>query len=185
MTDMDGVMVASGPTIRLLSGHYFDLQDPASARFTVNDVAHALAHLCRFTGHTRQFYSVAEHSVLASRIAPPEVALDVLLHDAAEAFIGDVSKPLKALLPDYREVAERVERAVCDRFGLAWPMPAAVKWVDLAMLQAERQWVLGCRDAWPGLEGVEPGPPPEFWPPHTARRQFLARYRELSKEAAQ
>lgn len=184
--DLDGVVIgAAGPTIRLLSGHYFDFRYPGASRFTVNDIAHALAHLCRFTGHTRQFYSVAEHSVLASRIAPPEHALDALLHDAAEAFIGDVSKPLKALLPEYQEIEARVAQVICERFGLGWPMAGAVKHADLAMLQAERQWVLGCREEWPGLEGIEPGPPPEFWSPHVARRRFLARYRELSAEAGQ
>lgn len=181
MTDMAGVVGAFGqpPTIRLLSGRYFSFEQPTDCRFTVNDVAHALAHLCRFTGHTRRFYSVAEHSVLASRIAPPELRMDVLMHDAAEAFIGDVSSPLKAMLPEYREIEARVAHAVCERFGLSWPMPGAVKRADLAMLQAERMWVIRCREEWACLEGISPGPPPEFWTPQEARRRFLARYREL------
>lgn len=180
MTDMDGVPVAKGPTIRLLSGHYLDLTRPQEARFTIHDVAHALAHLCRFTGHTRKFYSVAEHSVLASMIVPKEDALAALMHDAAEAFVGDVSKPLKAILPGYEEIEDRVAATIAERFGLPFPFPPSVKAADLAMLQAEREWALGCREDWPGLEGIEPGPPPEFWQPHIARRRFLHRFRELT-----
>lgn len=185
MIDVDGVPFGSGPMIRLLSGHYFDLEAPARSRFTINDVAHALAHLCRFTGHTRQFYSVAEHSVHASRIVPAGDALTALLHDAAEAFIGDVAKPLKAVLPEYAAIEDRVTRAVAERLGFTYPFPPCVKAADLAMLEAERRWVIGCRDPWPGLEGIEPGPPPEFWPPHVARRRFLARFRELTQGASE
>ena len=56
----------------LRSGNYFDLQDPSASRFEVTDIAHALSNICRFTGHTRQFYSVAEHSVLCSYLVPHE-----------------------------------------------------------------------------------------------------------------
>jgi hypothetical protein len=86
-----GVKVASGPTILLASGRYFDLLDPLGSKFDITDIAAALGKICRFTGHCRRFYSVAEHSVMCSRYAPgsrgvvrPEMRVACLLHDASE-----------------------------------------------------------------------------------------------------
>ncbi len=104
------------PRIMLAGGTLFDLLDPAGSHFTINDIAHGLGRVCRFAGHTNRFYSVAEHSVLVARLVPPEHARAALLHDASEAFIGDVTRPLKALLPDYRAIEARIEDAIASRF---------------------------------------------------------------------
>lgn len=103
MTGTEGIRRIVGPTILLRSGSYFDFENPEGSEFDLFDIAHALGHLCRFTGHVMRFYSVAEHCVHCSRIVPPEHALAALMHDAAEAFIGDVSRPLKAMLPGYQD----------------------------------------------------------------------------------
>lgn len=63
-----------GPTIKLISGGYFDLEDPESSEFGIKEIAHALAHICRYTGHCREFYSVAQHSVYVSHLVPEEFA---------------------------------------------------------------------------------------------------------------
>lgn len=172
-----------GPTILLQSGAYFDLLDPEGSVFTIEDVAHGLAHVCRFAGHCRHFYSVAQHSVYVSRIVPPEDALAGLLHDAAEAFIGDVTKPLKDLLPDYRAIETRIEAAVLDRFGLPAALPASIKAADLTMLATEQVALMRNRDQWGTVAGY--APIADFaiheLTPWQAKIMFLRRWVELTR----
>jgi hypothetical protein len=167
-------------SIRLASGRYFDFDDLASNVVTIEDIAHALAHICRFCGHTRRFYSVAQHSVLASyHCADPYAAL---MHDAAEAVLGDVSSPLKRLLPDYRVIEERVESWLFCKFGVPFPLPACVKQADLLMLRWEQRDVMRAEaDVWEPTADVTP-PRDRIIPhcPDIAREMFLDRYRELS-----
>ena len=84
----------------------------------INDIAHALSNTCRFSGHVDTFYSVAEHSLLVSLLCKPENALAALLHDVAEYVLTDIPSPFKALIPDYKELEERVMRAVLSAFNI-------------------------------------------------------------------
>jgi len=93
---MIAVNMGVGPRIMLRSGGWFDFLDPWNSPFTVEDIAHGLAHVCRYAGQCDGFYSVAEHSMLVADIAD-EHPLQALLHDAAEAFMGDITRPLKQL----------------------------------------------------------------------------------------
>lgn len=170
-----------GPTIALRSGSYFNFEDPAGSEFTISDIAHGLAHICRFTGHCIAFYSVAEHSVWCSRIAPKGYELAALMHDAAEAFIGDVAKPLKQLLPDYARIEQRVEAAVFDRFGLPRDMPEPVKIIDKQMLRTEQEQAMRNRDSWYWADTRSAPVRLEFWSPGRASFEFTKRYRELSQ----
>ena len=167
-----------GPTIMLASGNYFDLEDPASSEFGIEDIAHALAHICRYTGHCRTFYSVAQHSVLVSRVVPPEHAFHGLMHDAAEAFIGDVAKPLKILLPDYKVIEDRIEAAVFARFGLPAQLPQCVKDADRVLLRTEQRDLMGADGhQWSFTEGTAPlAERIEPMPPAEAKWLFLTRY---------
>ena len=181
MTSREHAVV--GASILCRSGAYFDFEDPDASEFTIEDIAHGLSNICRFTGQCRKFYSVAEHSVRASYIVKPQFAFEALMHDAPEAFIGDVAKPLKALLPDYQRIEDRVERAVLGRFGLTLPMSPEIKTADLQMLKAEQTQAMRNSDAWPALQPLEGAHVAlEFWHPALAKSRFLARFKELGWE---
>lgn len=139
------------------SGRHFDYLDPRPEDIDILDIAQGLANECRYAGHTRSFYSVAQHAWLASRIVPTEHALEALLHDAAEAFCKDIPRPLKALLPDYRDIETRVDGAIRARFDLPPAMSAAVKTADLVLLATERRDLMPF-DAtpWPIIDGIDP-----------------------------
>lgn len=168
-------------TILTNSGRYFDFEAPNLHEYGIEDIAQALSNLCRFNGQCDFFYSVAQHSVGVSHLVPPEYALAGLLHDAAEAYLGDMTAPLKARMPDYRKLEARVERAVLAQFGLPETLPPCIKKADLMMLKLERQ-ALFSRDPggeWETTLGVASAPAyllPWGYTPSQARDQFLARF---------
>lgn len=173
------------PEVVTISGNLFDFLSPESSDFGIEDIAHALSQVCRFAGHTLAFYSVAQHCILVSHLVPAEDALAGLLHDGSEAFLGDITRPLKAYLPDYRAIEQRVEAAVCGRFGVGL-MPASVKWADRVALATEvRDLMPRCGNAWDHLVDVRPSPS-RIVPmaPDCARRAFLERFEVLREAAA-
>ena len=104
------------------------------------DIAHALSHLCRFNGHTKRFYSVGEHSLHVACVlahTSPENQAWGLLHDAAEAYLGDMVRPIKKHMPDFQAIEDRLLQRIAKRFGLAWPIPDVVFVVDDIMLATE------------------------------------------------
>jgi 5'-deoxynucleotidase YfbR-like HD superfamily hydrolase len=160
--------------------------DPDPCAVSIEDIAHHLALQCRFTGAVRSFYSVAEHSYRLSMIVPAEDALWGLLHDAAEAYLVDVPRPLKRhseLGEPYKAIERQVMHAICLRFGLPLEEPASVKAADLQMLVTEKRDLLArCEREWtdpaPGTvselpERIEP------WEWGMAEFLFLERFREL------
>lgn len=173
--------IASGPQIRLRSGAWLNLLDPGSSNFTIDDIAHGLAHTCRYAGQADGFYSVAEHSILVSEVAQGH-EYAALLHDAAEAFIGDVTAPLKRLLPEYKRLEKSIEAVIFERFNVG-EVHADVKKADLAVLAAEQAELMPeGTDFWTVEAGVCPAAIRiERMPPEIAKNRFLARYRELTK----
>lgn len=141
----------------LRSGGFFNLLDPWGVDIAIEDIAHALSNICRFTGHSR-FYSVAQHSVLVSRLVPTEHAFAGLMHDAHEALVGDVSTPLKRLLPQYRAIEDRIQEAVLSSFDVEMPLHPCVKDADMVALATEKRDVFaGAGDVeWPLLNGIAP-----------------------------
>lgn len=115
----------------LRSGTLFDLANPKAEDVDIRDVAYSLARLERFNGHLYEGDTVARHSLRVMRLVPMEYKLDALLHDAAEAYTGDIVRPVKDLLGDALEkVIEPIEQVVAQAFGLRWPIPEIVKEAD-------------------------------------------------------
>lgn len=166
------------------SGRHFSYLDPRPEDIHILDIAQGLASEARYNGHTRGFYSVAQHTWLASHIVPRQFALEALLHDATEAYCKDIPRPLKELLPDYREIEERVDGAIRATFGLPASMSPEVKHADIVLLATERRDLMPL-DAtpWAILEGVTPLPRKiAAMQPSRAQAQFLKRYVELTTE---
>ena len=123
--------------IQTFSGRKFEPLAPVVDSIDIVDIAHALSQLCRFNGHCRVFYSVAEHCVRAAQIVAPELRLWALLHDAAEAYLADLPRPLKHQLAEYQVHEDRLLQCIAQRFDLPWPIPAAVFDADDQMLATE------------------------------------------------
>ena len=172
-------------TILTHSGLEFDVCNPDPDLIEIEDIAHALSHICRFTGHSKHFYSVAQHSCLCATLVPPEHALEALLHDAAEAYIGDVSSPLKAQLPGYQAIEAKLEQAIRQRFGLPAQKTPWVKEADLQMLAAEKaQLMPQHEEPWDILDGVAmPDVTIHHTTPEHDRRAFMWVFRVLNERA--
>lgn len=170
--------------IQTNSGVRFDLLVPSASMVHIGDIAHALSNLCRFNGHVREFYSVAQHSVHVSELVPKQIALAGLLHDASEAYLGDVTTPLKAMLPDYRMIEKNVMRAISRHFALVELMPAAVHYADkVALLTERRDLLTPCEHGWGYPEGIDPDPR-TIHPmcPEEAKEAFMDRYYALTED---
>lgn len=128
--------------IHTYSGIAFDLRNPKPEMIRIGDIVHSLALINRFNGAARFPYSVAQHSLYVASLLPMSLKLHGLLHDAAEAYVGDLVSPLKKILSEYKKVEADIAKVVADVFGLAYPEPEEVKKADLAVLSAEREQVL-------------------------------------------
>lgn len=172
------------------SGVRFQFMQPTSPMIVLEDVALALSRTCRYGGHTRRFYSVAEHAclisdwVLRQPWGDPLCALTALHHDDAEAYIGDLPRPAKQNMPQFKALEDVIERAVACRFGLLYPFPEWLKWADTAILADERAQVMSPSgnkwfiDGHPGL-GVRTWGVLGRWS-WWVRRQWLRRHAALT-----
>lgn len=171
--------------ITLRSGQRVDLLDPQPEQIRIDDIAHALSHICRWGGHGRTFYSVAEHSIILSyHVSDP---LWGLLHDATEAYVGDMVRPLKRVMPWFEQIEARWDAAIRQAFRLGDP-PDDLAPRDLALAVTEAEWLYGPAEAeyfaarWgTGPLGTRRFSHTGVSDPAAMRHSFLLRYEELSR----
>lgn len=179
-------MTERGPWLLTATGRRFFLLDPQPSDVHLDDVAHALAHTCRFGGHTRWHYSVAQHSCLVADLVTdaghPELELVALLHDATEAYVGDCIRPLKRELARYQVIEAGVWIAIAKRFALDDVLPVEVKHADNVALATERRDVMMHEGHSWDIDEARYQPSErriERLDPATARMRFLSRLRGL------
>ncbi|MDO8599037.1 MAG: phosphohydrolase [bacterium] len=180
-----------GAWLETISGVRFYPADPRSDEVRIEDIAHALSRQCRFGGHVRDHYSVAQHSVLVSLNVPPHDALAALLHDAAEAYVVDLPSPVKWILRDaakaggvpcwYDQIEARTWEAISERFGVSNVLPKSVKVADMRALFTERRDLRPLTAAlWEDQEEYPPFDEPlRAMGCEEARVAFLARFSAL------
>ncbi len=169
-----------GDWMTTYSGRQFWPLDPRPEEIFIEDIAHALAMICRFAGHTRVFYSVAEHSIHVSRYCRPAQALYGLLHDASEAYLSDIPYPVKIHLPDYKIIEDRLMDCILRRFGIDKPDHNQIKEWDLRILGNERDQVLAPNPVpWWHVGQSIPGLYLQGWMPDQAEQRFLEQFHRL------
>lgn len=159
------------------TGKRFDLYEPDADLIDPRDISHSLSNLCRFNGHTREFYSVAQHCCIVADLVPEEDKLAALLHDSTEAFVGDMVRPLKEWMHAFQDVEHWIWERICTRFNLDLTLPASVHHADLVALATEHRDLMPPDPAtWDCLFGIEPAPERiRPWSPTEARLTYHQR----------
>jgi hypothetical protein len=153
--------------------------DPKTEEVDIHDIAHALSLICRYTGHCKKFYSVAEHSVHVSHLVPPEYAFYGLMHDAQEAYVNDIARPLKPSIAGYQEIEEMNWRVICDKYRMPYELPREVKEIDRRICMDEQAAIMGPSPfPWDKDLGLPTGIGICAWAPEKAEQMFIARFRE-------
>jgi uncharacterized protein len=179
--------------VEVFSGRLVDVLNPKATDIDIIDIAHSLSMQCRFNGHTSVFYSVGEHCalmmdwILATHKTPslPHLALSILLHDATEAYLCDIPRPVKLYLPEYKKWEKNFENVISQKYGVLLGTPF-IKQCDNRIVHNEREILLpnGKNNVWtiPGtpLEGLKI----QAWSPSEAKYEFLTRYNEMTAAIA-
>lgn len=169
--------------IGTLTGKRVDLVEPWSEQITIDDIALGLSRMPRFAGQTSQFYSVAQHSVLVAHYVPHHLRLQALLHDATEAYLSDLPRPVKSLCPMYRNLEVELWKVIAERFHLPEVLRPEVKQADDVLLVTEKRDLCQGHPPWDHL----PAMPLEDitivpWSPEEARVVFLEKFHTYQSE---
>lgn len=175
--------MAIEPWIETFSGKRMYFLDPKPEMICIEDIAHALSNICRFGGHCVRFYSVAEHSINVSSFS--NNALEGLLHDASEAYLIDIPKPIKEHLLEYKEIERKLMAVIAEKYGFSWPESEDTKDADTVMLKIEAMQLLGSGGRnwlhnFPTERSENGYPPLAFLSPRGAKLAFLQRFNALT-----
>lgn len=172
------------PWIETVSGKKFYFLDPQPDQIDIEDIATALSHNCRYTGQSKGFYSVAEHSVAVCELTGN--TLEGLLHDASEAYLQDIASPVKAYLANYKELEDVVMRAIAAKFRFEYPYGPEIKYADVVQLSTEARHLLpsrgndwNWRQIWLDGRPKKFGIIPRFVNPKKAKKLFLRKFEEV------
>lgn len=169
-----------GLPIQMFSGVPFYPQDPREDEIDIDDIAHHLSMIVRYNGGATEFYSVAQHSVLLSYLVKEENSFCALMHDATEAYLGDLVRPIKYLFPEFIRMEENIWKLISKKYGLPEKIPADVKNHDVKICFTEKRDLLNKptyqfygREMEPHDIRIEP------WSWQVAKEKFTQRFREL------
>lgn len=179
-----------------VSGKEINLLNPCEDDIDIFDIAQALSNICRFGGHLNQFYSVAQHSILVMAIVEPwnaDLALEALLHDATEAYLGDVISPLKHLLgASYKTLEANFETVIAQKYLLNNSLAAKkmIKSADIQALEMEHAEFKLKQRVEPAiyqiLSTIEDMPyaaaKTQSWPPFEAQNIFMTQFFRLTEK---
>lgn len=178
--------------IQTFTGLSFDFMELDKDSVNIYDITHALSNICRFTGHCKTFYSVADHSLRVSEILPDEYKLIGLLHDSPEAYINDLSRPLKHIssLGPYNDLEKRIMKTILSKFDLLdlledGDIPQKVKDADMILLATEQRDLMNQSEYnWSDIYDIKPLEKNIYplSPNSVAETQFLMRFQQLLKQ---
>ncbi|MEN9480032.1 MAG: hypothetical protein RLZZ298_1427 [Pseudomonadota bacterium] len=175
----------TSPYVSTFLGNRFFLTNPQIDDVAIEDIAHGLAYQCRFNGQTQAFYSVAQHSLMVMSLVPEKFRFSALLHDAAEAYLGDMVKPLKNLFPEFSVIEARVMEIIGHRFGLDLThLDPSIKQADLIALATEKRDLMPHSvETWLYLRDIEPLPAPiQAMSPQHAKIAFLDAFNQCIRQ---
>lgn len=170
-----------GDWSQVFTGKKFWPLDPRKEEIDIKDISHSLALQCRFNGHCENFYSIAQHSILVSKLVSKDQALAALLHDASEAYIGDIIRPLKKFLPNFKEIESKIEKVIFEKFGVKNVNKEEIKKADnIALVTEMRDLMKNPPGKWEEEKNYKPSPEKIIAiDPEKAEKEFLERFEEL------
>lgn len=170
--------------VHTYTGRWIDPLDLKPEDVCIEDIAGHLGNQCRWSGGTREFFSVAQHSVICSHMVEEDIAWEALHHDDAEYILQDMAKPLKNhkhLGRAYRGLEKRIEKVIAEVFNLIYPFPPGVKVADTILLVTEARDLVHGTDDWTYYKDIVPA---DFkivpWSPRRSRKEFMLRYEVLN-----
>lgn len=141
---MEKIVIHEG-IIQTYSGEMIDIQNPDPDTINIVDIAHALSMTCRFGGHTKNFYCVAQHSYEVAQRTKSKLQLTALLHDAPEAYLVDLPRPIKELLPEYKELERNLMQVIAEKYKIIYPFPEEIIDADNKQLLYEQKHYLNSK----------------------------------------
>lgn len=169
---MEYGLVNEEPVIVTFSGRFVNVFAPKRDSIVIEDIAHALSQQCRFGGHPPKYYSVAQHSAHCCQLIKKEHKLSALMHDATEAYLLDIQRPIKDRLTNYKEIEDGLMKVIAEVFGFQYPLHNDVLMVDDIMLRIEWDNIFARKNTVPDFT---------YYSPERAEAMFMELFNQYKK----